>query len=141
MRSYTMVFVFDNELRHVLLLKKSKPKWQQGLYNAPGGQYEPCDATMNGCAVRELNEETRIIVGTKEITQSLMFNCLCDGSEHDIYVFGMQLPLDQLMNAKGLVDEPLAVFELSFLENNQHVLAGDCWHLLCITKTRLEQGK
>lgn len=138
MRSYTMVFVFDEELKHVLLLKKAKPPWQKDLYNGPGGKIED-DETANHCAVRELFEETQIQL--KNIpTYALTFECVCDLSVHQVYVYGERSTIEIMMAARGTEAEPLVIFELDHLQNNQKILAGDCWHLICITKTRLEQG-
>lgn len=47
----------DNE---IVVLKKSKPSWQAGLLNFPGGKVEDNDATLSAAAQREFDEETGI---------------------------------------------------------------------------------
>lgn len=137
MKTYTMVLVFDPEFKHVLLLQKAKPLWQKGLYNGPGGSAED-NETWYHCAQREMKEETGLDVGN--LLYSLTFSCNCTGGLHDVVVYGATKTLDEMMAAKGSEAEPLVIFELDYLQNNQKMLAGDCWHLICITKTRLEQG-
>ena len=61
----TVCFILrDNE---VLLLKKSKGLFGQGKWNAPGGKILP-NEEPEACAVREIFEETRLIVkNAKEV--------------------------------------------------------------------------
>jgi 8-oxo-dGTP diphosphatase len=40
MKHYVVGFVFDYDLNHVLLLKKTHPEWQKGKYNGVGGLVE-----------------------------------------------------------------------------------------------------
>jgi 8-oxo-dGTP diphosphatase len=59
----TVCFIVkDNE---VLLLKKSKGLFGQGKWNAPGGKILPNEGPK-ACAVREVLEETRLIVDNIE---------------------------------------------------------------------------
>ena len=58
---YVLGFAFDNNGR-VLLIRKKKPKWQEGLLNGIGGHVEPNElplAAMN----RECFEETGLSLG------------------------------------------------------------------------------
>ena len=73
---YSAVFVFDEELEHIVLIHKLSPAWQAGKANVPGGKVDAADeptdcnspdkpadctcteTTFRNCAVRELREET-----------------------------------------------------------------------------------
>jgi len=59
MRKYVLCVAetMDNE---IVVLKKSKPSWQAGLLNFPGGKVEDNDATLSAAAQREFDEETGI---------------------------------------------------------------------------------
>ena len=48
----------------IVLIRKSKPEWQAGKLNMPGGHVEPGETPLE-CAKRELEEETGL-VSTKE---------------------------------------------------------------------------
>jgi len=46
---------------HVLLVEKTKPDWQSGLWNAVGGKMEEGE-TPHECMVREFKEETGLLI-------------------------------------------------------------------------------
>jgi len=59
---YTLVYatpVHRSLDRNVILVEKSKPDWQRGRLNLPGGKVEPGETPLQ-CANRELLEETGI---------------------------------------------------------------------------------
>ena len=56
----------------ILLLKKSKGLLGQGKWNAPGGKILPDEEPM-ACAIREVFEETQLIVKTTEEVGVLYF--------------------------------------------------------------------
>lgn len=53
-------FMFDEEFEHVLLIRKTHPKWQNGLLNGPGGHREERDTGTDATMRREFEEETGI---------------------------------------------------------------------------------
>lgn len=60
-RHYTLGIIIDDLTDEVLLVRKSRPEWQAGKYNFPGGKVED-DENVKDCMVRELIEETGIYV-------------------------------------------------------------------------------
>ena len=66
----TVCFILKN--KEVLLLKKSKGLFGQGKWNAPGGKILP-NEEPKACAVREVFEETRLIVENIEQVGLLYF--------------------------------------------------------------------
>ena len=59
------VLCFITRDRNVLLLKKSEGLFGQGKWNAPGGKILPGE-TPEHCAVREVLEETRLVIHEPE---------------------------------------------------------------------------
>lgn len=57
MMDYTAGFLFHNG--HVLLVQKTRPKWQAGLLNAIGGKLDDGEQPLVGM-IREFKEETGI---------------------------------------------------------------------------------
>ncbi len=66
----TLCFIFKDN--RILLLKKSKGLVGQGKWNAPGGKILPHEEPK-ACAVREVFEETRLIVKNVEEVGLLYF--------------------------------------------------------------------
>lgn len=59
MKKYTIGALFTPDFKRVLLILKSKPKWQAGKYNLPGGSIEEGENCFQ-CVAREFKEETDI---------------------------------------------------------------------------------
>lgn len=57
METYTVGFVFDENMQQVLLVHKRRPEWQAGQLNGVGGRAEN-DETIVECMARECLEET-----------------------------------------------------------------------------------
>lgn len=56
---YVLGFAFDDN--KVLLIRKTKPKWQAGRLNGVGGKVEAFDKDYLAAMVREFHEETDIL--------------------------------------------------------------------------------
>lgn len=54
---YVLGFMFSEDRRQVALIRKDRPEWQKGKFNAPGGKVEPGE-TPSDAMVREFSEET-----------------------------------------------------------------------------------
>jgi 8-oxo-dGTP diphosphatase len=59
MKTYVLGLSFSKLGGWVLLIKKTKPEWQKGLYNGIGGKVEPFEKFVDAM-VREYFEETGI---------------------------------------------------------------------------------
>lgn len=62
---YTIGIVFNSTFDAVLLIEKSKPDWQKGWCNFPGGKLEDGE-TLAECVQREIIEETGILIPLEE---------------------------------------------------------------------------
>ena len=54
---YVVGFLFSDDYSQVVLIKKSKPDWQKGLYNGVGGKIEMYDESPLSAQKREFKEE------------------------------------------------------------------------------------
>lgn len=61
MKQYTIGALFPPDLSRIVLIKKSKPDWQKGKWNLPGGKTET-NETPQQCISREFWEETGLVV-------------------------------------------------------------------------------
>jgi 8-oxo-dGTP diphosphatase len=59
MKTYTLGFVFNQDISEVLLMHKNRPDWQVGKLNGVGGRIESNEESVD-CMVREVLEETGV---------------------------------------------------------------------------------
>lgn len=59
MKKYTLGFIFNESLDHVLLIHKLRPDWQVGKLNGVGGKIEEGEDHFD-CIVREVREESSL---------------------------------------------------------------------------------
>jgi 8-oxo-dGTP pyrophosphatase MutT (NUDIX family) len=57
MKKYTIGALFTPDYKRVLLILKTKPDWQKGKFNLPGGSIEDGETCFE-CVAREFKEET-----------------------------------------------------------------------------------
>lgn len=58
---YVCGFAFDRTAYRVVLIRKTKPQWQAGLWNGVGGKVEPGESLVRAMS-REFEEETGLEV-------------------------------------------------------------------------------
>lgn len=58
--SYVVGFAFNKEKTKLLLIQKTKPQWQSGLFNGIGGKIENYDFTPYHAMTREFLEESNL---------------------------------------------------------------------------------
>lgn len=58
--NYCLGFMFDFALQNVVLIRKKRPVWQEGLLNGVGGKLEQGESPIQAM-VREFREETGIV--------------------------------------------------------------------------------
>lgn len=65
MKKYTIGALFTPDFRRVLLIQKSRPEWQKGKLNLPGGHIED-DEDGPLCVAREFEEEAGVWILPEE---------------------------------------------------------------------------
>lgn len=82
MQEYVLICLYHYLTERVLLIKKKRPKWQEGLFNLPGGKVEPGESPLEA-ATRKLKEETGINI----VAAKLRLAGTVRGSWGTIYVY------------------------------------------------------
>lgn len=80
-KQYVVGFIFNQNLDKVLLIKKNKPINQVGKLNGVGGKIEPYDKTPLDAFVREVHEETALLLKANECKYFATID------DHDMYVY------------------------------------------------------
>jgi 8-oxo-dGTP diphosphatase len=65
-KCYVLGFAFNNHKTKVILIKKNRPLWQNGLLNGVGGKVELTDIDIYHTMTREFFEETGVTTKEKE---------------------------------------------------------------------------
>jgi 8-oxo-dGTP diphosphatase len=109
---FVMVLPFDEECKDIVVIKKLRPKWQEGKFNCPGGSLEKTDASSGYGAKRELREETGI-----DPTCSMRFVCTVHWMDSSYvttakcHVFS--LFSDEIYKAETKEDEQVSIMKVS----------------------------
>jgi len=82
MQQYVLCFLYDAKRNTIALVKKNKPAWQAGRFNAPGGKIEPEEKPLTACS-REFLEETGVDIPEAEWRHFLTLS----GSMYRIYAY------------------------------------------------------
>lgn len=100
-RRYTAGFLFrwrTPQVRQVLLVRKSHPKWQAGMMNAIGGEFEPGE---NGrtCIKREFEEEANLMTNDWDLF------CTEEGPGYEVHFYRYTLHPDARYKAPAKNDK------------------------------------
>lgn len=90
---YTLGFAFNSKEKDmlVLLIRKLKPKWQEGKLNGVGGKIEQGETPI-AAMVREFKEETNIQTSEKDWTKrGIMEGHRANGEYWCVYIFAADL--------------------------------------------------
>jgi 8-oxo-dGTP diphosphatase len=110
---YTVGFLFDRDEKNVLLVHKTRPKWQAGKWNGIGGKTEVNESARE-CMIREFEEEAGL-----RIENWYEFMCL-NGSESNGNKFEISFFYaydDNLNDARSVTDEIIAIHAVDNLPN------------------------
>lgn len=142
-REYTVCFLFDSDLRNVLLVKKGRTEFKD-RFNGVGGELGP-DGNPNEtpieCAIREIAEETGVQYDEFESlglarqvrlgTLSLPYDCKYgENAECVLHYFAGAMKPETVPNAEtdageALVMEPVADILAANVENTRYAGKGD----------------
>jgi len=100
---YCVGFMFSEDWERVLLMRKLKPKWQEGLLNGIGGKVEENESPQFAM-IRETIEET----GITSPAQWKQF-CVIKGPSYELTCFYSQD--ENLQRARNMEAERLGIYE------------------------------
>jgi len=93
-KNYTLVFLFNEDLSKVVLIKKTRPKWQKNKFNGVGGKIENGEKTVEAAA-REIKEETGYVINNKS---KLIKIASMESNEWKVHIFAAQIYEDVKMH-------------------------------------------
>jgi 8-oxo-dGTP diphosphatase len=107
MKRYVVGFLFSDDQRHVVLIKKNRPAWQEGKYNGVGGHIEPAEEPYYAMQ-REFREEAGITVPWEKFL-------VLKGSDYEVNFFWS---LGDITKCRSMTDEPIGFFPVNNLPKN-----------------------
>jgi 8-oxo-dGTP diphosphatase len=105
MQTYVVGFAFSQDTDHVLLVRKLRPKWQQGSLNGVGGKIENGEAPMEAMH-RECMEETGLCLEWQH--RGVMSGTNGDGKPFECHIFYAYS--DAIWDFEQIEDEPLGIY-------------------------------
>lgn len=69
---YVLALLFTPDRRRVVLMRKTRPEWQAGRVNAPGGKLQPGESAA-AAASREVLEEAGVLVPEHDWRETLVW--------------------------------------------------------------------
>lgn len=123
---YVAGFVFDDEQRKVLLIRKLKPAWQKGLLNGIGGKIEDNEKPHDAMA-REFEEECG--VKTSPVQWRHYLNLVFEKKDIDVFFFEMTNG-DVFKKARTMEEEKVERIPVSGIHLRPQMLAGLRWQIV-----------
>ena len=112
MKKYVTGFLFSEDTKHLVLIKKINPQWQRGLLNGIGGKIEAGELSIDAM-VREFHEETGVITTQTDWTYyAKVYRPNC----YDVDMYFAHT--DLAFSAKTIEQEEVCIMALSELPNN-----------------------
>lgn len=110
MQKYVVCLLFNESLSQVCLIEKSRPDWQVGLLNGPGGKVEPGETYLEA-ATREFREETGVGVYDWKML------CTKRGKDESYEVaFLVRKDTELLSMVRTMTDEQVGVRDIKYID-------------------------
>lgn len=122
MKKYTVGFIFNQAMTHVLLIRKTKPVEQAGLLNGIGGKFEPEDVDAEHCVSREVKEEAGLDIPSDQWFNAGYFG---DNVNYRVDILTAQVSDDVLHSAQTLTEEQVSVFSIDELKSDDFVYQAE----------------
>lgn len=100
-----------NDGKRTLLIKKNRPEWQKGYYNAIGGKIELNETPLEAIK-RETEEESGLI-----ISNWIQFTKVIYSNGVVIHVFKALISEKEIEKFQSLTDEEVFIFNKKELDN------------------------
>lgn len=114
MKKYTVGFIFSDDFKNVLLIKKTKPADQAGLFNGIGGKFEEFDLDAPACVSREVKEETGLDISPDLWAEVGSYS---DNEYYYVSILTSVVPYNTLIEAKSLTEEDVSVVSMESLDD------------------------
>lgn len=142
-KRYVAGFAFNESLDSVILIRKTKPAWQDGKLNGVGGKVEPHEHDAIDAMVREFAEEAALHTFRHTWRHFASLTIRADakvGSQEPAHVdfFCAAIPDVEFCNYQSLTEEQVVPMSLcQIVEANQALLPNLCW-LVPMAKRHLQ---
>jgi 8-oxo-dGTP diphosphatase len=113
MKAYVAGFLFNLELTRVALVKKNKPDWQAGKWNAIGGAIEEGEFPEQAMS-REFKEEAGLHIEPKLWQQKVILH---KPTVYEVYFFMARSP--SVESVKTMEEEEIGVFGTFHIDSLQ----------------------
>ena len=114
MKKYTVGFIFSDDFKNVLLIKKTKPADQAGLFNVIGGKFEEFDIDAAACVSREVKEETGLDIPPDFWAEVGSYS---DNEYYYVSILTSIVPFSTLSDAKSLTEEEVSIISMDKLDD------------------------
>lgn len=106
---YVLAFLFSEDKRELLLIRKNKPQWQRGRLNGIGGKIEPGEKPEDAI-LREIAEETGLVLSPSDIT----FKGIMLAPDYDLFLYASY---GDIQAARSITDEKLIPIKVKDLDS------------------------
>jgi len=110
MARYVVGFMFTTNMRRVVLIRKTRPEWQNGKLNGVGGKVEEHEETYAAMA-REFREETSV-----QFDGWKFFCTLSAGNDEIYFAAGCSGSASEV---KSPTEEPVFLIDVESVEHNR----------------------
>jgi 8-oxo-dGTP diphosphatase len=118
MQNYSLGFLFSYRLGTVILIEKTKPQWQKGLWNGVGGKIEEGETPID-CMRREFEEETGIYHHSWNQYLTLSWDKATVNVFWAISPELRTLDCNHITNARTMTDEVVSPVSVAYIMANQ----------------------
>lgn len=110
-QKYVLGFLFNENMKHVVLIKKQKPDWQKNKYNGVGGKIDESDPSVQFAMQREFKEETSLLI------QAHRWNFFCEMEAEDWHVSCFWAIAETLESVETVTEEEVAIVPITAVKN------------------------
>lgn len=132
MQRYVVGFCFDEDLKHVAIVKKNRPDYQAGLFNGIGGKIEFRE-TGKAAMEREFFEETGVRINQDTWVH---FGDKTDGKSFLVKVYYSTSP--SVFECKTMEDEEIFVVPIADIDQYNFFDDAKNTLTLCIQDAKLQ---